>query len=130
MADDGTFQVEVVSAEKQLLSVEAEAVYARSLEGEIGILPGHQPALLLLEPGSPMTRWVRSAPASSPTSSSSTPTSCASPRRGFATPGCWPRWWAAASCTGHRPRDWGPAAAAPAPQPPAPGLAARGIQRL
>lgn len=46
---DPTFQVEIVSAEKSLLSVEATAVYARSLEGEIGILPGHQPALLALD---------------------------------------------------------------------------------
>lgn len=44
-----TMQVEVVSAERRLLSVEAEAVYARSLEGEIGILPGHQPCLLALD---------------------------------------------------------------------------------
>lgn len=44
-----TFQVEIVSAEKSLLSVEATAVYARSLEGEIGILPAHQPALLALD---------------------------------------------------------------------------------
>ena len=44
-----TMTVEVVSAEKSLLSVEATEVYGRSLEGEIGILPGHQPALLALD---------------------------------------------------------------------------------
>lgn len=44
-----TMQVEVVSAEKRLFSGEATAVYARSVEGEIGILPGHQPALLALD---------------------------------------------------------------------------------
>ena len=44
-----TIQVEVVSPEKQLFSGEAEEVYARSLDGEIGILPGHQPALLALD---------------------------------------------------------------------------------
>lgn len=42
-------QVDVVSAEAQLFSGEATEVYARSTEGEIGILPGHQPVLLLLE---------------------------------------------------------------------------------
>ena len=47
MAD--SFQVELVTAEKQVLSVEATEVYARSLDGEIGILPGHQPALLALD---------------------------------------------------------------------------------
>lgn len=44
-----TMHVEVVSAERSLLSVEASEVYARSLDGEIGILPGHQPALLALD---------------------------------------------------------------------------------
>lgn len=41
-------QVDVVSAERRLFSGEANEVYARSLEGEIGLLPGHQPALLAL----------------------------------------------------------------------------------
>ncbi len=44
-----TFQVEVVSAEKKLFSGEASEVFARSLDGEIGILPGHQPCLLALD---------------------------------------------------------------------------------
>lgn len=44
-----TMQVEVVSAEKRLFSGEATEVFARSLNGEIGILPGHQPALLALD---------------------------------------------------------------------------------
>jgi F-type H+-transporting ATPase subunit epsilon len=43
-----TMQVDVVSAERALYSGEATGVYARSLDGEIGILPGHQPALLAL----------------------------------------------------------------------------------
>ena len=43
-----TMQVDVVSAEESLYSGEASEVYARSTEGEIGILPGHQPVLLLL----------------------------------------------------------------------------------
>jgi F-type H+-transporting ATPase subunit epsilon len=43
-----TMMVDVVSAEAQLYSGEAEAVYARSTEGEIGILPGHQPILIAL----------------------------------------------------------------------------------
>ena len=43
--------VEIVSAEQRLLSAEATEVYARTLEGEIGILPGHQPALLALDIG-------------------------------------------------------------------------------
>lgn len=43
-----TMEVSVVSAEKELFSGEAAEVYARSVDGEIGILPGHQPALLSL----------------------------------------------------------------------------------
>lgn len=43
-----TMEVSVVSAEKELFAGEAAEVYARSTEGEIGILPGHQPALLSL----------------------------------------------------------------------------------
>lgn len=49
MVDEPSFHVEVVSAEETLLSVDAVEVYARSLDGEIGILPGHQPALLALD---------------------------------------------------------------------------------
>jgi F-type H+-transporting ATPase subunit epsilon len=44
-----TMSVEIVSAERSLLSVEATEVYARSTDGEIGILPGHQPCLLALD---------------------------------------------------------------------------------
>lgn len=40
----------VVSPDKALFEGQVTEVYARSTEGEIGILPGHQPALLLLAP--------------------------------------------------------------------------------
>ena len=46
-----TMHVEVVSAERAVLSCEATELYARSVEGEIGILPGHQPALIALDVG-------------------------------------------------------------------------------
>lgn len=42
-------KVHVVSATRELYRGDATAVYARSTEGEIGILPGHQPVLLALE---------------------------------------------------------------------------------
>jgi F-type H+-transporting ATPase subunit epsilon len=38
-------QVELVSAERRLWSGEAEMVVARTTEGELGVLPGHQPLL-------------------------------------------------------------------------------------
>jgi len=43
--------VELVSVERRLWSGEATAVYARTTEGEIGILPGHAPLLGFLSPG-------------------------------------------------------------------------------
>jgi F-type H+-transporting ATPase subunit epsilon len=44
-------QVELVSVERPIWSGEANAVYARTGDGEIGILPGHAPLLGALEPG-------------------------------------------------------------------------------
>ncbi|MPZ87636.1 MAG: ATP synthase F1 subunit epsilon [Nitriliruptorales bacterium] len=49
-----TMQVDIVTPEESLFSGEATEVFARSQEGEIGILPGHQPALLALTAGSPV----------------------------------------------------------------------------
>jgi F-type H+-transporting ATPase subunit epsilon len=46
-----TMQVELVSVERPLWSGEANAVFARTTEGEIGILPGHSPLLGALAPG-------------------------------------------------------------------------------
>jgi F-type H+-transporting ATPase subunit epsilon len=46
-----TMHVEVVSAEQHVLSAEVRELYARSVEGEIGILPGHQPAVIALDIG-------------------------------------------------------------------------------
>lgn len=43
-------EVDLVSAEQRLFRGEASAVFARSVEGEIGILPGHVPVLLELAP--------------------------------------------------------------------------------
>ena len=40
----------LVSAEEELFSGEAEFVLARTVEGEIGILPGHTPILAQLAP--------------------------------------------------------------------------------
>ena len=43
-------QVDLVSAERRLFDGEATAVYARSVEGQIGILAHHEPILLELAP--------------------------------------------------------------------------------
>jgi F-type H+-transporting ATPase subunit epsilon len=44
-------QVRLVSVERPIWSGMANAVYARTTEGEIGILPGHSPLLGALAPG-------------------------------------------------------------------------------
>ncbi len=43
--------VELVSVERKLWSGDANAVFARTPDGEIGILPGHQPLLAELSAG-------------------------------------------------------------------------------
>ena len=46
-----TLRVQVVSAEREVWSGEAGVVVARTTEGEIGVLTGHQPTLAVLLPG-------------------------------------------------------------------------------
>lgn len=48
-----TMQVDLVSVERAIWSGEATAVFARTRDGELGILPGHTSLLGALEPG-----WV------------------------------------------------------------------------
>ena len=48
-----SMHVELVSVERALWSGEANAIFARTTEGELGILPGHTPLLGALAPG-----WV------------------------------------------------------------------------
>jgi F-type H+-transporting ATPase subunit epsilon len=49
-----TMHVELVSIEAAIWSGEATAVFGRTTEGELGILPGHTPLLGALEPGYPV----------------------------------------------------------------------------
>jgi F-type H+-transporting ATPase subunit epsilon len=44
-------KVSVVSADDQIWSGEARQIIARTTEGEIGILPGHEPILAILGAG-------------------------------------------------------------------------------
>jgi len=46
-----SIQVDIVSAEQEVWSGEAVQVSARTVEGEIGILAGHEPVLAILAPG-------------------------------------------------------------------------------
>ncbi len=46
---ESTMHVEVVSAESHVISADVAELYARSTEGEFGILPGHQPGVFALD---------------------------------------------------------------------------------
>ena len=48
MADEKVLNVAVVSAEKALWSGQAKSLVAKTPEGDIGILPNHEPVLALL----------------------------------------------------------------------------------
>ncbi|MBN1857318.1 MAG: ATP synthase F1 subunit epsilon [Dehalococcoidia bacterium] len=45
------FHLDVLTAEQTMLSVDADALVATTVEGEVGILPGHVPLVALLAPG-------------------------------------------------------------------------------
>lgn len=44
-------QVELVSADRRVWSGEASIVVARTVDGDLGILPGHAPVLAVMAPG-------------------------------------------------------------------------------
>lgn len=46
-----TVHVDIVSAEREIFSGEAEMVFAPAILGEVGIAPGHTPMLTQLGPG-------------------------------------------------------------------------------
>jgi F-type H+-transporting ATPase subunit epsilon len=46
-----TLRVELVSADKAVWSGEAKLVVAKTVEGEIGLMPGHEPMLAILANG-------------------------------------------------------------------------------
>lgn len=50
--------VEMVSADRTLWSGEALSVGAPAADGDLGVLPGHQPVLALLRPGKIRVRPV------------------------------------------------------------------------
>jgi len=51
MADAKSLAVSVVSADHEVWSGEAKQIVARTTEGEIGILAGHEPILAVLAAG-------------------------------------------------------------------------------
>lgn len=51
MASNSALTVSVVAADKEVWSGQASLVIAKTTEGEIGILPGHEPMLAVLAEG-------------------------------------------------------------------------------
>lgn len=51
MASTSGLTVSIVSAEQEVWTGEASMVVAKTTEGEIGILPGHEPMLAILNQG-------------------------------------------------------------------------------
>ena len=49
--DGSPLKVSVVAADHEVWSGEASMIVARTVEGEIGILPGHEPMLAILASG-------------------------------------------------------------------------------
>ncbi|MCF8535490.1 MAG: F0F1 ATP synthase subunit epsilon [Rhodoluna sp.] len=48
---DKTVRVELVAADQAVWSGDAKMVIAKTVEGEIGLLPGHEPMLAILAAG-------------------------------------------------------------------------------
>ena len=48
---ESTLRVELVAADQAVWSGEAKMVVAKTVEGEIGLLPGHEPMLAILAEG-------------------------------------------------------------------------------
>jgi F-type H+-transporting ATPase subunit epsilon len=51
MAEKNTIHVDIVSAEGEIFSGEAEMFFAPGADGDLGIAPRHAPLLTLLKPG-------------------------------------------------------------------------------
>ena len=47
----GTFYLEIVTPERQFFTGDAEALILPAVDGEIGVYPGHEPAVTAVEPG-------------------------------------------------------------------------------
>jgi F-type H+-transporting ATPase subunit epsilon len=55
-------QVDVVSVDRKLWTGEASAVFARTAEGDLGIMPGHTPLLAILGAGEVRVKPVSGSP--------------------------------------------------------------------
>lgn len=51
MADSNALKVSVVAADREVWSGDASLIVAKTVEGEVGIMAGHEPLLALLAAG-------------------------------------------------------------------------------
>ena len=51
MAEARTFYLEIVTPERQFYIGPAEAIVFPAVDGEMGVYPGHEPAVTAIEPG-------------------------------------------------------------------------------
>ena len=51
-----TFELEIVTAERQIYSGDVNALVADGIEGQLGILPHHAPLITMLKPGELLIR--------------------------------------------------------------------------
>lgn len=51
-----TLKLEIITAERQVLSEDVNTVVAPGVDGELGILPHHAPLITILKPGEILTR--------------------------------------------------------------------------
>ena len=73
MAEAHTFYLEIITPERQFYIGPAEALILPAVDGEMGIYPGHEPVVTVIEPGElrykaeSLPRWAPALPRSSRT---------------------------------------------------------------
>ena len=58
MAEASTFYLEIITPERQFYIGPAEALVFPAVDGEMGVYPGHEPAVTAVEPGELRYRWT------------------------------------------------------------------------
>ena len=58
MAEASTFYLEIITPERQFYIGPAEALVFPAVDGEMGVYPGHEPAVTAVERESCATRWT------------------------------------------------------------------------
>ena len=51
MADSGTFFLEIITPDRQFYEGLAQSLILPAVDGQMGVEPGHEPAVTAVEPG-------------------------------------------------------------------------------